>query len=284
MSDNHYIAETFLVSPVNTKTQAKLKQLQQMLQEMHSCAIAYSGGVDSTFLITVAYETLGDRALAVTATSSTYPTRELKEAEQYAKTLGIRHVVIHPEELDIDGFSQNPSDRCYYCKKELFQKIQQIAKEHHLADVCDGSNADDASDYRPGAKARQELGVKSPLQDVGLTKQEIRELSRSMHLKTSEKPAFACLASRFPYGTTITEERLKQVEHAEEFLLSLGVHQCRVRYHDTIARIEVTPTDFSLVLSHAAAIVKRFKELGFIYVTLDIEGYRTGSLNEVLTK
>jgi len=251
---------------------------------MQSCAIAYSGGVDSTFLITVAYEILGDRALAVTAASSTYPERELKEAVEYARYLGIRHVVIHSEELDIDGFSQNPSDRCYYCKKELFQKIQQTAKEHHLAYVCDGSNADDASDYRPGAKARQELGVKSPLQDVGLTKQEIRELSRSMHLKTSEKPAFACLASRFPYGTTITKERLKQVEHAEEFLLSLGIHQCRVRYHDNIARIEVSPAEFPLVLPHAAAIVKRFKELGFIYVTLDIEGYRTGSLNEVLTK
>jgi uncharacterized protein len=255
-----------------------------MLKDLQSCAIAYSGGVDSTLLITVAHNVLGEKALAVTATSSTYPKKELKEAQEYARHLGIRHVVVHSEELDIGGFSKNHSDRCYHCKKELFQKIQQIAREQHLAYVLDGSNADDTSDYRPGAKARQELSVKSPLQDVGLSKQEIREISRSMHLDTAEKPALACLASRFPYGTTITKARLKQVEHAEEFLLSLGIHQCRVRYHTDIARIEVAPADFPLILSHADAIVKRFKELGFIYVTLDIEGYRAGSLNEVLPK
>jgi uncharacterized protein len=269
---------------VNPKTHAKLRHLQQQLKEMESCAIAYSGGVDSTFLITIAYKVLGDRALAVTATSSTFPARELKEAEQYAKTLGIPHVVIHSEELDIDGFADNPPDRCYYCKKELFQKIQQIAKDHHLAYVLDGSNADDTRDYRPGAKARDELGVRSPLQEVDLTKKEIRELSKSMHLSTAEKPALACLASRFPYGTPITSERLKQVEAAEEFLLSIGLYHCRVRYHDTIARIEVPRDDFPVILSHSQAIVKRFKDLGFTYVTLDIEGYRTGSLNEVLPK
>jgi uncharacterized protein len=269
---------------VNPKTQEKLRLLQQLLKEMKSCAIAYSGGVDSTFLITIAYEVLGDRSLAVTATSSTYPIRELKEAEQYAKTLGIPHVVINSEELDIDGFAHNPPDRCYYCKKELFQKIQQIAHEHHLAYVLDGSNEDDASDYRPGTKARGELGIRSPLQDVGLTKQEIRELSKSMHLSTAEKPALACLASRFPYGTTITREGLRQVEAAEEFLLSLGIYHCRVRYHDSIARIEVPQDDFPVILIHSQAIVKRFKDLGFTYVTLDIEGYRTGSLNEVLPK
>jgi uncharacterized protein len=269
---------------VNPKTQAKLRLLQQLLKEMKSCAIAYSGGVDSTFLITIAYQELGDHALAVTATSSTYPIKELKGAEQYAKTLGIPHVVILSEELDIGGFAHNPPDRCYYCKKELFQKIQQIAKEHHLAYVLDGSNADDTRDYRPGAKARDELGVRSPLQEVGLNKQEIRGLSKSLHLSTAEKPALACLASRFPYGTAITSDRLKQVGAAEEFLLSLGILHCRVRYHDTIARIEVPPVDFPVILAHSQAIVKRFKDLGFTYVTLDIEGYRTGSLNEVLPK
>jgi len=267
---------------VNPRTQAKLQLLQQQLKDMKSCAIAYSGGVDSTFLITIAYQMLGDRALAVTATSSTYPKRELRDAEQYAQKLGIPYLVIHSEELDIDRFAKNPPDRCYYCKRELFQKIQQVAKEHGLEYVIDGSNADDTRDYRPGAKAKEELGVRSPLQDVGLTKQEIRELSHSMLLDTAEKPPLACLASRFPYGTAITKERLKQVEAAEEHLLSLGIHACRVRYHGTIARIEVPPADFPVILKNAKEIVKRFKGLGFTYVTLDIEGYRTGSLNEVL--
>ncbi len=269
---------------MNPRTTVKLRRLRQRLKDLNSCAIAYSGGVDSTFLITVAYQELGDHALAVTATSSTYPRKELKEAERYAQKLGIPHVVIHSEELDIDGFMQNTPDRCYYCKKELFQKIQRIAKKHHLAYVLDGSNADDISDYRPGAKAKEELGVKSPLQDVGLTKKEIRELSKEMRLDTADKPALACLASRFPYGTPITAELLKQVDAAEAFLGSLGVRSCRVRYHGTIARIEVLPPDFPIILTHATEIIKQFKDLGFTYITLDIEGYRTGSLNEVLPR
>jgi uncharacterized protein len=267
---------------VSDASQEKLKQLQQLLKNLKSCAIAYSGGVDSTFLIKVAYDTLGDKALAVTATSSTYPVRELEDAKQYAQEIGIPHIIIHSEELDIPRFSDNPPDRCYYCKKELLQKIQQIAQERHLNAVLDGSNADDTFDYRPGARARSELGIQSPLKEVGLSKQEIRQLSASLHLKSSEKPAFACLASRFPYGMKITKERLKQVESAEEYLFSLGIRQCRVRYHDNIARIEVTPDDFPTILAHSQKIVKRFKTLGFTYIALDLEGYRTGSLNEVL--
>ncbi len=255
-----------------------------MLRNIQSCVIAYSGGVDSTFLIKVAHDVLGDNALAVTATSSTYPKKELHEAKQFAKTIGIPHVVIRSEELDIKKFTDNPADRCYYCKRELFRKLRAIAKDHQFNEVLDGSNADDVFDYRPGGKARAELGVLSPLKDVGLTKQEIRYLSRSLHLRTSEKPSFACLASRFPYGMKITKERLKQVESAEEFLFSFGISQCRVRYHDTIARIEVPSGDMKKIFTHANRIVKRFKELGFIYVTLDLEGYRTGSMNEVLTK
>jgi uncharacterized protein len=269
---------------VRKAPQEKLKQLHQLLLNLKSCAIAYSGGVDSTFLIKVAYDALGDNALAVTATSSTYPVRELEDAKQYAQELGIPHIVIQSEELDIPKFSDNPPDRCYYCKKELFQKIQQIAKEHRLKTVIDGSNADDTFDYRPGARARSELQIRSPLKEVGLTKQEIRQLSASLRLKSSEKPAFACLASRFPYGVKITKERLKQVEAAEEYLFSLGIRQYRVRYHDHIARIEVSPDDFPNILAHAQKVIKRFKTLGFTYITLDLEGYRTGSLNEVLDK
>jgi pyridinium-3,5-biscarboxylic acid mononucleotide sulfurtransferase len=269
---------------VKATPQDKLKQLQQLLLDLKSCAIAYSGGMDSTFLIKVAYDTLGKNALAVTATSSTYPQRELKDAKRFAQEIGIPHVIIPSEELDIPGFSDNPADRCYYCKKELFHKIQKIAQEHHLQVVLDGSNADDTFDYRPGARARKELGVRSLLQEVGFTKPEIRDLSASLHLKSSEKPAFACLASRFPYGMKITKERLKQVESAEEYLFSLGIRQCRVRYHDCIARIEVTPDDIPTIMTHAQKIIKRFKTLGFTYITLDLQGYRTGSLNEVLTK
>jgi pyridinium-3,5-biscarboxylic acid mononucleotide sulfurtransferase len=269
---------------VNVTAQAKLQQLQQTLRDLKSCAIAYSGGLDSTFLIKVAYDTLGKNAIAVTATSSTYPKRELQDAKLFAKTIGIPHVIIHSEELDINKFSRNPPDRCYYCKRELFKKIKQIAQKRHLNAVLDGSNADDTFDYRPGARARTELGVRSPLYEVGLSKQEIRDLSQSLHLKSSDKPQLACLASRFPYGTKITKERLKQVEAAEEYLFSLGIKQSRVRYHDHIARIEVASDDFPTIISHEKQIIKHFKTLGFTYITLDLEGYRTGSLNEVLNQ
>lgn len=260
----------------------KLEQLKSNLRKMESAAIAYSGGVDSTFLINVAHEVLGEKAIAVTATSSTYPRRELEQAKQFAKNIGIKHVIINSEETEIDNFSKNPSNRCYYCKKELFSKIKQIATEEHLNYVLDGSNVDDTTDYRPGMTALEEFGVVSPLKDAGLTKQEIKELSRSMNLDTWDKPAFACLASRFPYGIEITKPRLEQVEKAESYLYSLGIKQFRVRYHNEIARIEVSKNDFQLIIKHSDEIVKKFKELGFKYITLDIEGYRTGSLNEAL--
>ncbi len=267
---------------MNGGSKVKLEQLKNNLKQMKCVAIAFSGGVDSTFLTKVAYEVLGEKAIAVTATSSTYPKRELEEAKQYAKQIGIQHILINSEETEIDNFSKNPNNRCYYCKKELFSKIKQIAKENNLNYVLDGSNVDDTSDYRPGMKALEELGVVSPLRDVGFTKQEIKELSKDMQLDTWDKPAFACLASRFPYGVKITKSKLMQVEKAESFLFSLGIKQFRVRYHDETARIEVFKNDFQKVLNHSEEITKYFKEIGFKYITLDMEGYRTGSLNEVL--
>jgi len=268
---------------VNVDSITKLEQLKNNIKEMKSAAIAYSGGVDSTFLLKVSHDVLGENVIAVTATSSTYPQRELEQAKQFTKNMRIKHVIIKSEETEIDDFSKNPNDRCYYCKKELFSKIKQIANEEHFNYVLDGTNADDIDDYRPGLKALQELGVVSPLLDVGLTKKEIREISKEMNLDTWDKPAFACLASRFPYGIKITKSRLKQVEKAEMFLHAIGLKQFRVRYHNEIARVEVLKEDFQTILNHSQEIVKHFKKLGFKYVTLDIEGYRKGSMNEVLT-
>jgi pyridinium-3,5-biscarboxylic acid mononucleotide sulfurtransferase len=262
----------------------KYARLQHILRDMKSCVVAYSGGMDSTFLAKVAYDVLGKNALAVTATSSTYQQRELADAKRFAKQIGIQHIIIQSEELDISNFSKNPPDRCYFCKKELFRKIREIADDHRFSYVLDGSTVDDITDYRPGSKASVEAGITSPLRNAGLTKHDIRDLSKYLHLESAGKPAMACLASRFPYGVKITKERLNQIGKAEEFLTSLGVSHCRVRYHNDTARIEVAQKDFKKIMTNRDAIVRRFKKLGFIYVTLDIEGYRTGSLNEVLQK
>lgn len=267
-------------------SRTNLEKLKGILREMGSAVIGFSGGVDSTFLLKVAVETLGDRVLGVTAASSTFPEREMKEAIKYAGEFGVQHMVITSEELDIEGFSKNPENRCYYCKGELFSKLNDIAKERGYSNVLDGSNADDVGDYRPGMTAARELGVRSPLMEAGLTKDMIRELSREMGLPTWNKPSFACLSSRVPYGQEITRKKLSMIEMAEQYLLDLGFRQIRVRHHEGIARIEVAPQErerfFSLDLMDEVA--NKFSEIGYSYVTLDLKGYRTGSMNEVIKK
>lgn len=264
----------------------KLEKLHNILKDLRSVAVAYSGGVDSTFLLKVASDVLKDKVIAVTATSSTYPERELNEAKKYADEFGVKHIIIVSEELEIEGFSKNPIDRCYYCKKELFTKIYKVANENGIEYVVDGSNYDDLGDYRPGMIAAKELKVISPLKEAQLTKQDIRELSKKYDLPTWNKPAFACLSSRFPYGHEITEEKLKMVERAEELLLSLGFRQVRVRHHGDIARIEVAKEEREKFfnLKTLDLIGEKLKEIGFTYVTMDLLGYRTGSMNETIKK
>jgi uncharacterized protein len=264
----------------------KLECLEKILSGMGSALVAYSGGVDSTFLLKVSSDVLKDKTLAVTANSEIYPPGELEEAEENAKMLGVRHKVIETNELDDTCFTSNTPERCYYCKRELFSKLFQLANPLDLNYVIDGSNYDDLNDFRPGMKAASELGVKSPLKDAMLTKEEIRTLSKKMSLPTWDKPSSPCLSSRFPYGTEITKEKLLRVKLAEQFLAKFGMKQLRVREHGEIARIEILKPDMGIFLREGISkkIVAKFKALGYSYITLDIEGYRTGSMNELLKR
>ncbi len=267
----------------------KYEILQNYLKELGSVAVAFSSGVDSTFLLRVALDTLGsENVIAVTASSCSFPKRELNEAKDFCKKNQIRHIVCQSEELDIEGFRKNPKNRCYLCKHELFEKILAIAGEYHIRAVVEGSNMDDNGDYRPGLVAVSELGIKSPLRHAKLYKEEIRELSKELGLPTWNKQSFACLSSRFVYGETISEEKLDMVDKAEQLLLDLGFHQVRVRIHGNenglIARIEIMPEEFSRLISEEirTQIYAYLKKLGFSYITLDLQGYRTGSMNETI--
>ncbi|KJS21801.1 MAG: potassium ABC transporter ATPase [Clostridiaceae bacterium BRH_c20a] len=262
----------------------KYSKLRKIISELDNAIIAFSGGIDSTFLLKVCKDVLGDKVIAVTATSSTYPTRELNTAKKITEELSVRHIVIESEELEIEGFSKNPIDRCYYCKKELYSKLIQVGQDNGITNILDGSNFDDMDDYRPGMKALKELNIKSPLKEVCLTKDEIRDLAKMLKLSTWNKPSYACLSSRFPYGEEITIEKLTLVDKAEQFLLDRGFSQVRVRNHGNLARIELLPLEKEKILDTKMLIEigEKFKNLGYTYVTLDVFGYRTGSMNETL--
>lgn len=262
----------------------KYDQMRERLAGLGSVLVAYSGGVDSTLLAVAARDALGDDALAVLAVSDTYPASEVEAARHTAAQLGLRLEVVETHELEDRRFSENPPDRCYWCKQELFGVLRHLAGERGIAHVADGSNADDASDHRPGRRAATELGVVSPLQDAAMTKADIREVSRALGLPTWDKPAMACLASRFPYGTPIAEASLRRVGEAEDAVRALGLRQFRVRAHGDVARLEVEPDEFDAAWRVRSEIAAALRAAGFAYASLDLDGYRTGSLNETLSE
>lgn len=266
---------------VNTK----ITKLRRILHDMDRVLVAFSGGVDSTLLLKMAQDVLDEKVLAITATSPTYPKREENEARSIAKKLKVKHRCIKTHELDNKQFVRNPSNRCYLCKKELFSQLKLIAQRNGYQHIIEASNSDDESDFRPGLKALKELGIRSPLREAEFTKKEIRQLSKELKLPTFDKPSLACLASRFPYGQEIDQKKLTMVEKAEAHLHTLNFKQCRVRHHDSIARIEVDQEDLERFFDPTVRerINKRFKKLGFTYITLDLEGYRSGSMNEPLS-
>jgi pyridinium-3,5-biscarboxylic acid mononucleotide sulfurtransferase len=262
--------------------QEKLKHLNKIFSEMESVVVAYSGGIDSTFLLKVAYDCLGDKSIGATAVSPSVPKAEIEEAKILAGEIGVKHVLLESYEMEDSNYTANTENRCYFCKTNAYDEILKFAETENIQFVLDGTNADDIDDFRPGRKAAKEKGVRSPLQETGFSKADIRELAKELGLPNWDKPAAACLSSRIPYGTPVTEENLSQVEQAEIVLKNMGFEQLRVRHHDKVARIEVELADFERIINQRENVVQSLKSIGYKYITLDLSGFRSGSMNEVL--